>query len=109
MISSSVPTAAEGPDFLGPNGASLRPAASPTLHEVLCNWRGNCILYKIPAGTPLPAGLTLLHEHSDHYSLQTTKPISLPDLQKAMTAFIAPFKLQQTREEFLETNDFYGS
>ncbi len=46
--------------------------------EVVRNFRGtNITVYVLPEGTPLPPSLTLLHEHSDHYSLQCTEPVSL--------------------------------
>ncbi|KAG5340656.1 hypothetical protein C0989_000911 [Termitomyces sp. Mn162] len=69
---------ADGPEFIGPNGCSLRPPFSPTFQEVVRNFRGaNIIISVIPRGTILLPTLQILHEHSDHYSLQCTKPMTL--------------------------------
>lgn len=78
----------------GPNGASLRPGGY-NMGEILLRYRGKFNLIQIPAGIvstalcvkswvdwfagiAIPAGLILIHEHSDHYSLQTTEPCTLP-------------------------------
>lgn len=65
-----------GNTFVRPNGMSLRPAGSPVFAEVLANFRGDHVSI-IPAETPLPLEFVLLHEHSDHYSLQTSEPVEL--------------------------------
>lgn len=89
----------------GPNGCSLREPLSPTFQEVVRNFRGpNILVYiikaglaspyyffplahwlisrcvSIYAGTRLPPDLTILHEHSDHFSLQCTRPMALNGL-----------------------------
>lgn len=92
-----------GPNFEGPNGASMRPDG-PTLQEIIRGFRGrNTTVYRLPEGlywvaafeallmlwrdngeigTKLPEQLVLLHEHSDHYSLQTTEPEELKGKQR---------------------------
>lgn len=46
---------AEGENFIGPNGCSLRPPLSPTFQEVVRNFRGsNIIVYVLPEGTRTP-------------------------------------------------------
>jgi len=73
------------PEFIGPNGASLRPGGF-NFGEIVATYRGPRIrIYELPAGLALPPTLVLLHEHSDHYSLQTTAPVSLEALNKTLT------------------------
>ncbi|KAF7305095.1 hypothetical protein MKEN_01224700 [Mycena kentingensis (nom. inval.)] len=94
---------AEGDDFIGPNGCSLRPPLSPTMQEVVRNFRGpNIAISIIPAGTALPKTLTLLHEHSDHWSLQCTQPMTLDDLNNELTEFIG------THSRILDKKEFVG-
>ncbi|KAH9454147.1 hypothetical protein Pst134EB_014243 [Puccinia striiformis f. sp. tritici] len=91
------------PNFLGPNGCSLREPFSPTFQEVVRNFRGtNIVVYIIPKGTFLPKKLTLLHEHSDHFSLQCTEPMSLAELNKEITQFFTNSARAITKEEFGE-------
>ncbi|GJJ10232.1 hypothetical protein Clacol_004458 [Clathrus columnatus] len=69
---------AKGDYFIGPNGCSLREPLSPTFQEVVRNFRGaNILVFVIPKDTPLPPTLTILHEHSDHFSIQCTSPMTL--------------------------------
>lgn len=84
-------------EYFGPNGASLRPPTSITLMEVLGNMRGVRLIL-IPQGTKIPHDLILLHEHSDHYSLQTTVPISLKQFNARLNAFFAPFERMSTMD-----------
>jgi len=92
-----------GPNFLGPNGCSLREPFSPTFQEVVRNFRGtNIVVYVIPEGTPVPKRLTLLHEHSDHFSLQCAEPMSLSDLNKEITEFLLTSARAITKEQFGE-------
>ncbi|GLB41245.1 hypothetical protein LshimejAT787_0904600 [Lyophyllum shimeji] len=91
----------EGNDFEGPNGCSLRPPASPMFQEVVRNFRGRNILISIlPQGTPLPPSLTILHEHTDHYSIQTTRPIKLSALNKELTEFFDAHARFMEKEQF---------
>ena len=75
-------------------------------------------------GTPLPKSLTILHEHSDHYSLQCTEPMSLdgvylalsftlhlayahrPALNAELTKFINEHGRQLDKEKFDEEYPF---
>lgn len=62
----------------GPNGCSLQPPESRTFQEVVRNFRGSKVgIYIIEKDTELPSDLVILHEHSDHYSLQATKEMPL--------------------------------
>ena len=69
--------------------------------DILSTYSGKCEVVMIPEGTKLPADLILIHEHGDHYSLQTTKPITPTDLNKTLTSFIKPF-------ERLSKEDYYN-
>ncbi|KAH9931962.1 uncharacterized protein B0H18DRAFT_988909 [Fomitopsis serialis] len=92
---------AKGDNFIGPNGCSLRPPLSPTFQEVVRNFRGaNILVYVLKEGTPLPDSLTILHEHSDHYSLQCTKPMPLNELNAELTKFINQHGRTLDKEQF---------
>ncbi|OJT11714.1 hypothetical protein TRAPUB_11776 [Trametes pubescens] len=92
---------ADGPNFIGPNGCSLREPLSPTFQEVVRNFRGaNILVYVLKEGTPLPDTLQILHEHSDHYSLQCTKPMTLDELNAECTKFINEHGRTLDKEQF---------
>lgn len=77
---------ATGENFIGPNGASLRPGGF-VFGEIVANFRGPRMrIIEIPAGVDLPKELVLLHEHSDHYSLQTSEKRSLKGMASALYA-----------------------
>eukprot|EP00160_Parvularia_atlantis_P019740 Unigene7874_Nuclearia_a/m.24187 Unigene7874_Nuclearia_a/g.24187 ORF Unigene7874_Nuclearia_a/g.24187 Unigene7874_Nuclearia_a/m.24187 type:complete len:155 (-) Unigene7874_Nuclearia_a:57-521(-) len=87
--------------FIGPNGASLRPMG-PVLKEVLATFRGRRpFVFTIPKDTPVPTDLVLLHEHTDHYSLQCDRPMPLSELNARLTRFLADCR-SQTLDEFLK-------
>ena len=87
--------------FIGPNGCSLRPAG-PTLYELVAHRRGDARVVLIPGGTPMPPGLVLLHEHSDHYSLQTSAPCKPAELNARLNAFFKSLPTVLTRDEYLQ-------
>ncbi|KAF8064051.1 hypothetical protein FPV67DRAFT_1628977 [Lyophyllum atratum] len=92
---------AEGDNFIGPNGCSLREPLSPTFQEVVRNFRGaNIIISVIPEGTPLPSSLVILHEHSDHFSMQCTRPMTLDELNNELTEFITTHARTMDKEQF---------
>ncbi|KDR80316.1 hypothetical protein GALMADRAFT_242683 [Galerina marginata CBS 339.88] len=92
---------AEGPNFIGPNGCSLREPLSPTFQEVVRNFRGtNIIISVIPEGTPLPPTLAILHEHSDHFSMQCTQPMTMDELNNELTEFITDNARTMDKEQF---------
>ena len=88
-----------GDTFHTPNGMSLRPN-SDTMVRILNQFRGDVNVYSILQGTILPDDLVVIHEHTDHYSMQTTVPVSLPDLNAKMTELLSKC-MCVTREEFL--------
>lgn len=92
---------AVGGDFIGPNGMSMRP---PTKYffEIAAGFHGNPFIFKIPEGTSLPDTLTLLHEHTDHYSLQTAVPCSLSELNVRLSSFLKDHGEVLTIAQFAE-------
>lgn len=60
-------------------------------------------LFEVPAGTPLPPELVLLHEHTDHYALQPAQQMSLETLNKVLTRFLA----QEAVRKFKDLSEFY--
>lgn len=89
-----------GTRFTTPNGMSLRPA-SDTMIQILKSFRGEPKIYHLPCGMKLPPALVVYHEHSDHYSLQTSEPIQLEAFNKRLTEFLQSLAAQ-TREQFLK-------
>ncbi|KAH8092570.1 hypothetical protein BXZ70DRAFT_1010661 [Cristinia sonorae] len=98
---------AKGDNFIGPNGCSLREPLSPTFQEVVRNFRGpNIKIFVIPKDTPIPPTLTLLHEHSDHFSLQCTEPMTLDQLNDELTKFITEHARTLNKDQFVEEYPF---
>ena len=99
---------------------SLRPSGE-TMHSILKDFKGTPWVHHLPLGLELPEGLVVLHEHTDHYSLQTTEPITLAGERKAtpcsplsspslaefnsrLTAFLKSCR-RMSREEFFQEDD----
>jgi hypothetical protein len=60
------------------------------LAVIVANFRGaRARIFEVPAGTPLPPQLALLHEHSDHYAVQPAAPMTAAALNAALTAWLA--------------------
>lgn len=87
-------------DFLfeGPNGMSLRPRGM-SHYEILAGMKGEVSVCEIPRGEEIPAGLVLVHEHSDHYSMQTDIPCTAKELNKKLTEFLSKYE-RYSREEW---------
>lgn len=47
------------------------------LQRIIRGYREDCVIYRLPKGTGLPETMVLLHKHTDHFSIQTTKPVEL--------------------------------
>ncbi|KFG79617.1 hypothetical protein MANI_029713 [Metarhizium anisopliae] len=65
------PKALDPLSYAAPNGASMRP--NSPYQQSLVSWRfrgSDMVVYSVPKGTRLPDDLVLVHERSDHYSLQ---------------------------------------
>lgn len=57
-------------------------------------------------GSELPEDLILLHEHSDHHSIQCRVPMTLAQLNKKVTQFCQEHGEEMTKEEFVERYPF---
>ncbi|KAI9012994.1 hypothetical protein BC832DRAFT_548542 [Gaertneriomyces semiglobifer] len=96
----------DGPNFEGPNGASVRPNGA-FLQELIRGFRGRrTTIYRIPEGTELPPELVLLHEHTDHHSIQCTKPMKLAELNKTITEFVQKHGEKMTKDQFCDRYPF---
>lgn len=91
---------AEGDEWIGPNGMSLRPATD-TMLGILEDWKGEPTIFRLNEGLRLPDNLIVLHERDDHWSMQTRVPTTLESLNQTLTELLesAP---RQTREQFQE-------
>ena len=87
-----------GVKFTLPNGASCRPAGQ-TLTKIISRFNGNCI-FVIPKGTPLPEELILIHEHTDHYSIQTAVNCSENELNERLSKFFE--KMEMISKEYFQ-------
>jgi len=88
-------------NFERPNGMSLRPMGS-NLKKIAKTYKYN-YAYEILKGTKIPEELNLIlvHEHTDHYSLQTSVECTEEDLNLRLNKFIESSKLM-TKEEMLK-------
>ncbi|QLI68643.1 uncharacterized protein G6M90_00g053790 [Metarhizium brunneum] len=116
------PKALDPLSYAAPNGASMRPH-SP-YQQSLVSWRfrgSDMIVYSVPKGTLLPDDLVLVHERSDHYSLQPAVAMTVDgkfscmpfrncdqsltrhlDMNARMTNFFRDNAQEFTRDEWLE-------
>jgi hypothetical protein len=93
-------------NFEGPNGASVRPN-SPFMQEVIRGFKGKgVVIYLLKEGTPLPPELVLLHEHTDHHSIQCTQPMKLSELNERITKFCKANGVKMSKAEFVERYPF---
>ncbi|KAH7327742.1 hypothetical protein B0I35DRAFT_415630 [Stachybotrys elegans] len=96
------PKALDLASYKAPNGASMRP--NSLYQQSLVSWRhrGNDVMvYAVPKGTDLPEDLLLVHERSDHYSLQPAIPMTLEALNTTITRFLLDNAQIFTREQWL--------
>ncbi len=63
-----------GNKYPGPNGLSLRPIGG-NLAEFLEYAYPTTIIYELPKDLVVPSSLVMIHEHNDHYSLQTKESV----------------------------------
>ena len=91
---------ATGEEWIGPNGMSMRPATDSML-RIAQAFRGEQRVYRFDEGMELPDGLIVLYERDDHYSMQTTEPCTLDELNAKITALIQTMDYQ-TKEQFIE-------
>ena len=95
-----MPMPADSP-FHTPNGMSLRPC-SPKMIDILKNFNGNEVrVYRLQEATECPEGLCVFHEHSDHFSLQVARPMSLDEFNDKLTQYLKSIP-SVTKDQFLE-------
>jgi hypothetical protein len=85
--------------FDGPNGMTLLPLGKNLL-SIVENFKGKTSLYRLDKGRELPTGLVLFHEHTDHYSLQTSEQITKKEFDEKLTDLLESCPVQ-TKDEFL--------
>lgn len=96
---------AVGDIWIGPNGMSLRPG-NETMLNIIKNWKGDATVYRFGEGLVLPTELIVIHERDDHYSLQTTEPITLDIFNQRLTQFLEASP-NQTKEQFIAQMEDY--
>jgi hypothetical protein len=96
---------AVGDTFIGPNGMSLRPDTE-TMLLIAKKYKGSATVFRLQEGLTLPDGLIILHEHSDHYSLQTDTPILLEKLNEKMTNLLSECPTQTLPQFIAQLEDF---
>lgn len=72
--------------------------------KILGAFKGEPMVYRLHEGLELPKDFILFHEHTDHYSLQTSKDITLKDLNVKLTDFLKSLP-NQTKTQFLQQLD----
>ncbi|KAM0664869.1 hypothetical protein ACQRIT_000503 [Beauveria bassiana] len=100
--------------YKAPNGASLRPNSPYQQLLVKKLFKGDDVrIYSIPKGMPLPESLLLVHERSDHYSLQPARNMPLEEANREITGFLLGNALVYTKSQWLhaypEPTDFDGT
>ena len=93
----------EGSKFHTPNGMYLRPG-NDKMRELLANFKGDQRVFRMHEGMEVPKEFVLIHEHSDHYSMQTSEPIDLQSFNDKLTKFLQNLP-SQTKEQFIEQYD----
>ncbi|KAI1307407.1 hypothetical protein F5Y03DRAFT_119108 [Xylaria venustula] len=97
------PKALNPQTYVAPNGASMRPNSPYQQSLVSSRFRGSdVIIYAVAKGTQLPDDLLLVHERTDHYSLQPAAPMSVDDLNSKITNFMWKVARVYSREHWLD-------
>ncbi|KAL2173072.1 uncharacterized protein P884DRAFT_273585 [Thermothelomyces heterothallicus CBS 202.75] len=81
-----------------PNGASMKPLSAGWFQLVQKFKGSKVVVFEIPE---VPEDLILIHEHSDHYSLQPRVSMPLDDLNKKIDAFLKKHAKAYDREKWL--------
>jgi hypothetical protein len=93
-----------GEFFTKPNGMSLRPKCDRQ-KELVRNYAGDKMnIFVLPVGMKIPSDLILLHEHTDHYSMQVRVPMSVNDFNKELNTMLRNLKIL-SKSEFLALFD----
>ncbi|OAA63639.1 hypothetical protein SPI_03802 [Niveomyces insectorum RCEF 264] len=99
-----MPKALDASTYQAPNGASMRPNSPYQQRLVRHIFKGTDVLvYAVPAGTRLPMDLILVHERSDHYSLQPARMMTIDDLNTKITDFLQRKGRIYKRDDWLKT------
>ncbi|KAG6009338.1 hypothetical protein E4U21_002646 [Claviceps maximensis] len=85
----------------GPNGASMRPLAKAQIELVKQYVGPNIIVYQVPENTILPDNLVLFDEGNNHFSMQPAKPMTVEELNVALTNFFEENGKKYTKEQWL--------
>ncbi|KND92483.1 hypothetical protein TOPH_02733 [Tolypocladium ophioglossoides CBS 100239] len=97
------PKALDPSTYRAPNGASMRPNSTYQQHLVSELFQGSDVLvYAVPKGTRLPDNLILVHERTDHYSLQPAQDMTLDALNDKATSFFLAHAKLYTRNQWLK-------
>ncbi|TGJ81760.1 hypothetical protein E0Z10_g7002 [Xylaria hypoxylon] len=97
------PKALNQSTYVGPNGILMRPNSPYQQSLVSTRFRGaNFIVYAVPKGTDLPEDLLLVHEWSDHYSLQPAVTMTVDDLNWKITTFFDKKAQVYTPDQWME-------
>ena len=67
------------------------------MYELVTMKKGNTVI-EFPQGAEIPDGLVLLHEHSDHYSLQPSRAMKPTEFIALVKAYVKPFANLSTKE-----------
>lgn len=79
---------------------SLRPAGEKMV-SILKEFKGSPRVYRMHEGLTLPDPLVVFHEHTDHYSLQTSQALSLDEFHSVLTKFLESLP-STTKEQFFD-------
>ncbi|KAJ3402891.1 hypothetical protein HDV05_008164 [Chytridiales sp. JEL 0842] len=92
----------ESKEFTTPNGMSLRPA-NEKMVKILEAFRGgdDLRIYRLQENSLLPEDLVVFHEHSDYYSMQVAKAMSLGQFNQRLTEYLMTLP-SQSKSEFME-------
>lgn len=91
------PKALDPAAYAAPNGASMRP--NSPYQQSLVSWRfrgSDMLVYAVPEGTVLPEELLLVHERSDHYSLQPAVSMDVDGEYFYTSVLVLPMLVQRT-------------
>ncbi|EEQ31305.1 hypothetical protein McanMca71_004580 [Microsporum canis] len=95
-----LPKALDPQNYISPNGASMRPN-TPIMQNLARTFKGASVcIYSVPPGTPLPSDLILVHEYTDHYSLQPREEMTVEELNHKITNFLQTNSECLTREKW---------
>ncbi|KAI1078583.1 hypothetical protein F5B20DRAFT_547651 [Whalleya microplaca] len=97
------PKALNHATYVAPNGASMRP--NSPYQQALVSWRfksQNMVVFGVPEGTELPEDLLLVHERSDHYSLQPARSMTIDDLNGKISLFMAEHARVFNRDQWMK-------